>query len=219
MRDRTVTVGAFPSVIDTLLIPVVIELREANPPINTRIVEARENLNATHAALRAGLLDIALVKHGDTSQLPEDIVETIIRDDPYRIVVPARWPTPAALTGLLDVPWVGQPSGSPGREPLARIEANENVTLRYEYECTEYPVTLAIVEAGLAAAVVPTLAIPRNLSTAITVLEIGDLGHRRIAAHHIVGRTTMGIVALVDALRRSAPGRLLTEPVHNLPGN
>ncbi|MGV8882290.1 MAG: LysR substrate-binding domain-containing protein [Rhodoglobus sp.] len=207
LRDRTVTVAAFPSVIDTLLIPAARELRESDPPVDLRIIEAREDLNAIHAALRAGTLDLALIKHGDAAPLPEGIVETIIRDDPYRIVIPAGWPTPTALTELLDAPWVGHPSASPGREPLARIEAAEQVTLRYEHECTEYSVALAIVGAGLAAAVIPALAIPRNLSADITVIEIGDLGHRRIAAHHDAGRTAIGISAVIDALRRSAPAR------------
>ncbi len=208
VRDRTVTVGAFPSVIDTLLIPVARELRDADPSVDLRIREAREDLNATHAALRAGTLDVAVVKHGEPSRLPEGIMETIIRDDPYRIVIPARWPTPTAVTELLDVPWVGHPSASPGREPLARLEAQEHASLRYDHECTEYSVALALVEAGLAAAVIPTLAIPRNRDAHITVLEIGDLGHRRIATHHDASRTTLGIVAVIDALRRSAPGRV-----------
>ncbi|MFB2586702.1 LysR family transcriptional regulator [Herbiconiux liukaitaii] len=203
VRDRTVTVAAFPSVIDTLLIPVARELRHADPPVDLRIIEARDDLNATHAALRAGTLDLAIFKHGEAAPLPEGIVQTIIRDDPYRIVIPAGWPTPTAMTELLDAPWVGHPSGSPGREPLARIEAIEHTTLRYDHECTEYSVALALVEAGLAAAVIPALAIPRTLSAEITVLEFGDLGYRRIAAHHQAGRTAMGIMTLLDALRRS----------------
>ncbi|MFB2580856.1 LysR family transcriptional regulator [Herbiconiux sp. P15] len=203
VRDRTVTVAAFPSVIDTLLIPVARELRHADPPVDLRIIEARDDLQATHAALRAGTVDIAIVKHGEAAPLPEGIVQTILRDDPYRIVIPAGWPTPTAMTELLDAPWVGHPSGSPGREPLARIEAIEDTTLRYDHECTEYSVALALVEAGLAAAVIPALAIPRTLSAEITVLGFGDLGYRRIAAHHQGGRTAMGVMTLLDALRRS----------------
>lgn len=218
LRDRTVAIAAFPSVIDTLLIPVALELRQADPPVDLRIIEARDDLSATHAALRAGTLDIALVKQGEGSPPPEGIVETIIRDDPYRIVIPTTWPTPTVITELLDVPWVGHPSGSPGRDPLARIEANEHTKLRYDHECTEYSIALAIVEAGLAAAVVPTLAIPRDPNTTIAVLEIGDLGHRRIAAQHAVGRTSIGLIATVDALRRSVPGPSRVEPVRNLAG-
>ena len=219
LRDRTVTVAAFPSVVETLLIPVALQLREADPPIDLRIIEAREDPSATHAALRAGTLDIALVKHGEASSPPEGVVETIIRDDPYRIVIPAIWPTPTTITELLDVPWVRHPSGSPGQDPFARIEADEHTTLRFDHECTEYSIALAIVEAGLAAAVVPSLAIPRNPSPAVVVLDIGDLGHRRIAAQHAAGRTAMGIIATVDALRRSVPGPSQAELVRNVSGN
>lgn len=216
--DRTVTVSAFPSVIDTVLIPVALRLREADPPVDLRIVEARDDIGTIHAALRGGTLDIALVKHGDASPTPEGIVETIVRDDPYRIVIPARWPTPTAITDLLEVAWVGHPPGSPGRDALARIEADEHVTLRYDHECTEYSVALAIVEAGLAAAVVPALAIPRIPSPAIAVLTIGDLGHRRIAARHLAGRTEIGVLATIDAFRRSLPDGSSTEPAHGVPG-
>jgi len=217
LSDRTVTVAAFPSVIDTLLIPVALRLREAHPPVDLRIKEARDDLGAIHAELRAGAIDIALVKHGESTPPPRDIVETTIRDDPYRILMPATWPAPTTVTELLDVPWVGHPSGSPGRDPLTRLEASEGTPLRCDYECTEYSVAVAIVEAGLAAAIVPTLAIPRNLSPAITVLQIGDLGHRRIATHHSADRTTIGVIATIDALRRLDLGRA-SDGVDNVPG-
>ncbi|MGV1005507.1 MAG: LysR family transcriptional regulator [Candidatus Nanopelagicales bacterium] len=217
LRDRTVAVAAFPSVIDTLLVPIAVQLREATPPIDLRIIEARDDVSATHAALRAGTLDIAIVKHGGASLPPDGIVETIIRDDPYRIVIPATWPTPSALTELLDVPWVGHPSGAPGRVPLSRIEASERTMLRYDHECTEYSVALSIVEAGLAAAVVPMLALPRSPNAAIAVLEIGDLGSRRIAVHHSAERTTVSVLTTIDALRRSSLEELRTEPFGNLP--
>lgn len=216
LRDRTVTVAAFPSVIDTLLISVALQLRDAEPPVDLRIKEARDDLSATHAALRAGTLDLALVKHGEASRPPEGITETVIRDDPYRILIPAPWPTPTSVSELLDAPWVGHPSGSPGREPLTRLEASEATKLRYDYECTEYSVAISIVAAGLAAAVVPTLAIPRNLDAAVAVLELGDLGHRRIATHHPADRTTVGIIATIDALRRTALGSSPPESVRNV---
>lgn len=202
IRGRTVSVASFPSAICSLLIPVAVHLREEDPPVDLRISEVRRDDGALQAALVSGAVDIALVKKGEVPVPSGEIVETVIRDDPYRIVIPATWPTPTAVTDLLEVPWVGHPVGSPGREPLSRIEAAERTVLRYDHECTEYPVALAIVEAGLAAAVVPALAVPRRANPALTVLDMGDLGCRRIVAWHADGRATTSVAATLDALRR-----------------
>ncbi|MCS5730782.1 LysR family transcriptional regulator [Herbiconiux moechotypicola] len=202
-RQRTVTVGAFPSVVDALAVPAARLLRESEHPVHLRVTESRGDLAATHAALLAGTLDLALVKHGDDT-LPDGIAETLVCDDPYRIVIPADWPRPATAAELMDVPWVGHPEGSPGREPLARLEAAEGATLRVEHECTEYTVALALVRAGLAAAVLPALALPHGREEGVAMLEIGHLGHRRIAARTAAGRISAAVATATDALRRVA---------------
>jgi DNA-binding transcriptional LysR family regulator len=207
-RSRTVRVAAFPSAITTLLVPAAAWLRSAEPRIDVHVVEARDDLATLHAALRSGSLDVVIDKRPGQAELPEGIVETVLRDDPYRVVIPAGWPAPVALTELLDRPWVGHPPASPGRVALDRIERDEGVTLRLEHECTEYAVALALVEAGLAAAIVPELALAADPSPLVRVVDLGDLGFRRVVAHHLAPHAAaVPVLATLDALKRHPAAR------------
>lgn len=198
-QDSTVTVGVLPSAIESLVLPVVDELRAGEPSVSLRIVESRDVSPATIAALRAGTLDLAIVTAGVS--LPEGMVQTTIRDDPYRIVVPSGWQRASSLRDLADVAFIGSPAGTAARDPLDRVAAAAGRAVRVEHESADFSVALAMVAAGLGAAVVPELAMGGEPPTGVAVLSVGDLGHRSIVAVHARDRYSAGIAATLDALR------------------
>jgi hypothetical protein len=70
-------------------------------------------------------------------------------------------------------------------------------------ECTEYASAIAITAAGLAASTVPYLALITETLTGVRVLDLGDLGHRRIVAHHFSAPGPLVALGSVpDQLRR-----------------
>src|SRR5690606_28944693 len=87
---------------------------------------------------------------------------------------------------LLSRPWVTGPQGSAAHLALGRIGAHFDADLDRQHECLEFPAALAIVAAGLAAAVVPSLALPAGDS--IEVLDCPAAGVRRIDLLHRSGR-------------------------------
>ncbi|PJJ61482.1 LysR family transcriptional regulator [Compostimonas suwonensis] len=183
---RTVTVAAFPTAIQSLVAPAAAVLGAEASAVTVRIVEDRDGSGIR--ALRAGAADIVIAKRetGEDALADEGMSEDVLIDDPYRIVVPASWPPPAALSELYDSPWVGLPDGMPGAL-LETIERRDGVRLRREHECVEYPAVLAIVAAGLAAAVVPMLALPEPGGVRVLgagVPGVGELGSRRIVARY-----------------------------------
>ena len=203
-QQRSVVVGGFPSVIQTLVTRATRALRDAEPSIHVRIVETRDEGAHAHAELRARRLDVVLTKRRVSADPAPAaaIAETIIRDDPYRVVIPAAWPVPKSITELLDRPWVSHPQDADDNDVLERLQRQEGKTLRFEHECTEYPVAIALAAAGLAACIVPELAIASTPVHGTHVVPFGDLGHRRIVAQYRnESEQDIAVAALLDQLR------------------
>jgi DNA-binding transcriptional LysR family regulator len=197
-----VTVGAVPTVIRHLLAPAAAATAATNPAVQLRIrqVERQPGL----AALQAGALDLLLVEAApDTSTPTTPGLRTLrLHDDPYHVVFPCSWAPVADLTALLTRPWVDGPPGSATRAALDRIAAAYDVTLHRPHECLEFPAALTLVTAGLAAAVVPALALPGNhrvgvLATAAAGTRYIDLVHRD--SRH---EPTPAAELVIQALRR-----------------
>lgn len=71
--------------------------------------------------------------------------------------------------------------------------------LRIEHECTEYPVAIAWAAAGLSDGVVPQLALTAGSPDGTRVLDLPDVGSRRIVAHHRADSTaSIAVTAMLD---------------------
>ncbi len=202
---RVVRVGAFPSALQALVIPAAATLRSALA-LDVRTIELRDEATSLDSRLRAGDLDLALTKKDGLRPPGAGITETVVRDDPYRVVIPASWPVPHSMADLVERPWTGHPAGTPGRAVLDRLAQREGVTLRVEHECTEYPVAIAVTAAGLSASVIPQLALSAGSLDGIRVLDLPDVGSRRIVARHRGDSSaSVAVAAMLDHLRRPPP--------------
>jgi len=117
-------------------------------------------------------------------------------DDPFKIVYPTAWAPLAGVEALLGRPWVDGPPGSAARRALDRVAAHHDATLDRPHECLEFPAALALVSAGLAAAVIPGLALPADPAPVrLVVLDAPEAGARRIDLVHRRGRHEPGPAA------------------------
>jgi DNA-binding transcriptional LysR family regulator len=202
-----VSVGGFPTAIRHLVAPAAIAVTTRNPNIEVRIrqVEREPGL----AALQAGGLDLLIVETDptDPSTTPPALRAVRLLDDPYQIVFPEQWAPVAGVEALLTRPWVDGPPGSAAHQALDRIAAQHGTALNRAHECLEFPAALAIVAAGLAVAVVPTLALPTHQQAAVKVLNAPDIGARRIDMVHRSGRHEPSPAAEVVAQAISAHDR------------
>lgn len=198
------TVAAFPTALVALVAPAAANLAGAGSPVSVRAVEDRLTAIQQSAALRQGSIDFSISKLA-ASELDEGVVEHVLLDDPYRIVVPSSWAAPSSLKDLVGVPWVGVPRDFPDHRVLAAIAEREGAELDFAHECVEYPGALAIVRAGLAAAVVPALGLLGAEHPGVRVLDLGGLGFRRIVVRHRRELTAApATAALLDELRARA---------------
>jgi DNA-binding transcriptional LysR family regulator len=199
-QQRTVRVGAFPSALQSLVIPAAAALRPSG--FDVHAIETRDETATLDSRLRSNDLDVVLIKQGNPQPATGGITEAVLLDDPYRVIIPSAWPAPTSVTDLLDRPWTGHPAGSPGRAALERLERQEGTSLRIEHECTEYPVAIALAAAGLSASIVPQLVLATLAHDGIRVLDLADVGSRRIVARRRdTPESTIAIDAVLDHMR------------------
>ncbi len=183
-----VSVGAFPTAIRHLVAPAATAVAATNPNVEVRIRQLEREPGL--AALQAGGLDLLIVEADpiDPSTNLPGLRAIRLLDDPYQIVFPEQWAPVAGVESLLTRPWIDGPPGSASHRALDRIAAHHDTVLNRTHECLEFPAALAVVAAGLAAAVVPTLALPTHEQTAIETLHEPHVGARRIDMVHRRGR-------------------------------
>ncbi len=200
--DGPVVLAAFPTVIAGLAVPALTTLADTHPGITpiVREVDHDEALSALHA----GDVDIAIVEQ-DAAGPPPDrpgLQTRWLLDDPYRVAIPPTWAVPATLNDLAERSWVDGPSGSAVRQALDRLRASHHLALRGSHSCLEFPAVLALVAGGLAAGLVPDLALAPRHPARTRIIDLPDLGARRINAIYRQRKTgpPPAVAAMLDAL-------------------
>lgn len=195
-----VRVGAFATVIRHLLIPAMAELAVEHPDVTCSITE----LDGPPALreLRLGGLDVTITERDASLGLESRRQVSVVplREDPYRVVVPADWPPVHSYSDLADRPWVAGPPSSTTGQVLDRLGRERGFTPRRVHACVDYPVVLALVAAGHGATIAPDLALRGVTDARVRVTDLPGAGARRLDA--LVTTSTAGRTALpaVEAL-------------------
>jgi DNA-binding transcriptional LysR family regulator len=191
-----VVVGAFPTAVRHIVAPAAVALAATAPGVTVHIRQTEPGPG--RAALRSGGLDL-LITETDAADVDVDLrglTATRLFDDPYRVVAPADWGPVAGIDALFGRPWVDGPPGSAARRVLDRVAAGHDVVLDRPHECLEFPAVLAVVGAGLAAGIVPALALPADVP-GVRVVDGPPVGARRLDLVHRRGRHEPGAAALL----------------------
>lgn len=160
LRSRTsgvVRIGGFASALNQLVAPVVASMALSDPAIEPQIVEVEETRGVTQ--LRAGELDFLLSERHPTDPVrrPRGLVEVDLARDPYRVVVPDSWPHTDRPDELLSGSWVATAPDQASRRRLERLCEDAGVTANVPHVCNDSGTMLALVAAGLGAAIIPEL--------------------------------------------------------------
>lgn len=207
LTDRasgTVTVIAFPTAVAALVAPAAVELAERHPGITLHVQEhAEEQLEA----VRTGAADIVISERDAeavTAPVP-GVRDVPLLDDRYLLAVPATWPRPEQLVEVAARPWVVSSRGSAAEQVLLRAARAGGWQPRVAHRALEFPAVLALVAAGLGAALLPRLALPDpdgRLARQVQAVPVPGLGARRLVARHRHSRhePAPAVVAVLAAL-------------------
>ncbi len=206
----TVRLGVFESAVPTIVVPVIEQLAVRYPDIEIQLIQSDDVVD--FRALRLGELDVALAQryaHVQIDQRP-DIRFTDLFTEGMYLVVPDGCDVDVTDTeGLAELAWIAE-----GEHPcgLATVGFCRNVgfepTVRYHIE--DFASMLRIVAAGLAATVLPHLALldpPKGIRaipldrerwhrTLMVAERLGSSGHPAITA------VTQTLAARAGALQR-----------------
>jgi DNA-binding transcriptional LysR family regulator len=191
------------------LVPRALALFNEDHPgieIDLTIAETDEAV----AALRSGLVDIALVGvHDDVECGAREVVYTHLLDDSYRVVLPRGHPAArnvVALTDLRRDRWISTASARCNcMETVTTACAGAGFTPRFALEADEFATTVGFVAAGLGVAMVPMLALTAVPDSVRVCRILGDEPVRRVySVTRDVASNPTGVAAVQEALRASA---------------
>ncbi len=192
-----VRLGAFQSSIHTLAVPAIQRLD--HPHLGVELVELEPH--ASMPALLAGEVDV-IITTTDFVELPvpPDIDVVPLAEDPIVLLSPPGQPK-SDLKACKDEPWAFDVPGSYMANLATRLCRQAGFEPRVVARFSNYMLTLQHVEAGLAVAVLPALAVDRRFDVVTRELPVT----RRITA--AVRRDSRAAITVVlDALHtRSLP--------------
>jgi len=208
----TVRVGGFATALGRLVVPALLELAVNDPALHVQVreVSAEEGVGL----VRAGELDLLLGERYSEATAPgtgphPGLVEDDLCRDHFRVVVPRVWAPPASLGDLLAGPWVTTARRHGARQILEQLSARHGVETGHQHVCTESPTMLALVAAGVGAAILPDLTLSSVPTDGVVtygtaedigsrVLTVVGPDHRSTATHRFervlreIARTTLG---------------------------
>jgi molybdate transport repressor ModE-like protein len=204
-RSGPVRIGGFSTVLRRLVGPAIVDLAIAEPSIVPTVTEVGEADGL--AQLRAGELDLVILDRRPEAEPPRGVVAEDLLRDAYRVVVPASWPVHDDAETLLRGRWIAGHEGTAARAALDALAAPAGVQPDIRHLCDEFTSMLALVGAGLGAALVTDLVLDFLPLTNIRV-SAGPLdpGARIIYVAHRRGRAEPGATAAatLEALRAHA---------------
>lgn len=188
LTTGTLRIGGFPSASSRLLPGMIGGFSARYPGIELMLREGTDDEVRTW--IRSRDIDLGFVT------LPAAEFDTIpVARDAMVVVVPKGDPLAAArqlrATDLASAPFILSKGGC---EPLIRaIFRMEGVAPRVRFEIRDTPTVLAMVEAGLGIAIVPSLALPSALSGVATI-ALDPPAERQLALAVRLGETTPPVV-------------------------
>jgi DNA-binding transcriptional LysR family regulator len=174
----TLRVAAFQTAVLALLPPALARLEQEHPALRTEVTELEPEV--AMPALVSGEFDIVLGEEypGHPLAHPRETERHDLLTDELRLITSTTW-TERSLRALRSRPFVMEPVGTTAREWATAACRQAGFEPDVRYTSTDLQIHLRLVEAGLAAALLPDLA--------------GAADRRGLTARRLRGRPTRQI--------------------------
>jgi DNA-binding transcriptional LysR family regulator len=200
--ERQLHLGIFPSFVDVLT--GVLRRMEPRERVGIRVAVA-ESSQLIPRLGAGGELDAAIVYQVGNSGLswPPALGRRWIAEDRYKVVLPRDWAgelAPYRPEQLVDLPWIMHHPGSSDASFFDGVFSRWSLHPRVAGHSDDFKITMALVEAGAGAALVPDLAL-RGHGPGVVVADVPWVNISR-AIFTLVrpDRETARLLTLLDAL-------------------
>lgn len=204
-RGGIVRIGGFASVLNQVVARTVVSLALTDPDIDPHIFEVDEVEGLDQIV--TGKLDLLLSERPTArdSARPASLRESDLLHDPFRIVIPASWPEQISADDLLSGPWVLPLNQSASRRALEGVATAHGIALDVRHIAHQAGTMLALVSAGLGAAIIPQLTLTHHAHGQVR-LHPGPLdpGGRVITVVHPTETDPSPVRRVLSELRRQA---------------
>ncbi|MFF0574878.1 LysR family transcriptional regulator [Streptosporangium saharense] len=161
--ERQIHLGIFPSFADVLTGALRAMDPEERAGIRVSVAESSQLIPRLGAG---GEIDAAIVyqlgNHG--LSWPSTLERRWVAEDRYKVVLPHQWSdlAPHRVEQLTDLPWIMHHPGSSDASFLDGVFARWDLRPRVVCHSDDFKVTMAMIEAGMGAALIPDLALRRH---------------------------------------------------------
>lgn len=197
-----VVIGAFQTVITGILAPMMAELQRELPGVEVIIREAPSS--RLPGVLRSGEADLVVLDRDlETDQAaPRYTREVPLLDEPWRLVVPREALSDQAVPDLDRLSWLGIDPEGASAQAFARVSASLKLAPHTAHSYSDFSSALSLVAAGQGVALLPALALERELPDGIEVIDLPGLGSRRLVIRHRQSRRepSSATVAVIEAI-------------------
>lgn len=203
----TVPIAAFATAARGLLPDVLRDLRSRYPDLSVPLSE--QEPHEAIPALSRGQVDLAIVQDwtDDPLAVPEGLSRRHLLDDPFDVALPVDHPLAdrdrVAIKELAGDDWISWSAGQICHDWLMRTLHADGVQPRIVHTASEHSTQLALVAAGLGAAVIPRLGRePAPPSVRFLPIESGPT-RRVFALWRESAAARPAIRATIDTIQRS----------------
>jgi DNA-binding transcriptional LysR family regulator len=195
----TVRLAAFQSAVLTLVPRALIRLQGEHPQLRVEVTEMEPESSLPD--LQAGSFDLVLAEEypGHPHSVLRGLDRQDLLDDRLVLAVPTTWPS-SRLVSLAERPFVMEPIGTTSREWTTALCRSVGFEPDVRYTSTDLQVHLALVEHGLAAALLPSLSGAGTRAGVRTSAPPGKPSRRVFTSVRKGSRARPAIQAVVDAL-------------------
>ncbi|MDC4233855.1 LysR family transcriptional regulator [Actinomyces sp. B33] len=175
-----VTIGAFQTVIRSVLLPFLDFLRTSLPGVELHIAETEEAPGMT--ALRSGRYDLLVVERDSDigGAAPRGCTDTPFIDEPWVLVSPEAVGAVGSERGLADIDWLRVAPGTVGAHVMERLTSTLPQIRWVPFSYTNYDAARAMIRAGKGSSVLPSMAVEGLSTEGMRITPLPALGVRRI---------------------------------------
>lgn len=178
-----VGIGAFQTLMMSVLVPFLTDLSRDVPGIEITLTETEETPGM--ADLRAGRVDLlALERDATPPPPPRGYTDTPLLDEPWVLITPTHIPMITSENELSGLTWLRTVKGTAGGKATARITSSLPSPHWSTHTYYNYGSAVAMVAAGLGSTVLPSLALSDTSPDGVNVTPLPTLGVRRILLRH-----------------------------------
>lgn len=209
----TVAIGAFQSVIQALLVPLVGDLRQRLPGLE--IVLREVEATSGQRELREGALDLLMLEADSPTgrAAPRGMHDVAVLDDPWVVAIPIGAPAPSSVHALAQATWLGVEATAAAHSATARLHATFENPPRVQHLYSDSDVAMSMVAGGLGVALLPSLSLLGALrSDTVQAVSMAGLGNRHLIARHRTSRAEprREVLTVLDELLQAAEALDLT---------